>query len=321
MLITSCTIRIVTEILTAEDTRRAVEILKRGGLVAFPTETVYGLGCDAFNELAVRRIFEVKKRPLSKPLIVGVAGTQDVYELAEVNRIAEKLMKAFFPGPLTLVLRKKSVPDIVTGGSEKVAVRMPDHDVPLSLMEKLGKPLVVPSANVTGRPSPTTYSHVIEDLGGRIDAVIVGECRVGIESTILDVTTRPAKVLRAGAIRLNELRKYTDVEYVVREQETYRTACPVYLFVGENTGKKIDEMVREAKKRGMKVVVIARKKFGRDTINIGENIEKYASHVFAAIRQAESMGAELIIVEGPPEDHEGLMERLYRLAGERVIKT
>ena len=301
----------------SEGIKKAVEVLKKGGLVAFPTETVYGLGCDAFNESAVRRVFEVKKRPLSKPLIVGVADKDEVYELAEVNSVAEKLMDLFFPGPLTLVLNKRGVvPDIVTGGSEKVAIRMPDHEVPLRLIEKLGRPVVVPSANITGRPSPTAYEHVVEELGDRVDAIIVGECRVGIESTIVDVTVRPAKVLRVGAVRVSELRKHVDVvvEQHVGEGKTYKTTCPIYLFVGKNTEEKIQEMAKEAKTRGMKVVVITRGELGR-------KIEEYSSNVFAAIRKAESIKPDLIIVEGPAEEHEGLMDRLYRLAGERVIRT
>ncbi len=295
--------------------KKAVEILRKGRLVAFPTETVYGLGCDAFNERAVKKVFEVKKRPLSKPLIVGVADRNEVYELAEVNSVGDKLMKLFFPGPLTLVFRKKDVvPDIVTGGSEKVAIRMPDHEVPLRLIEKLRRPVVVPSANITGRPSPTAYEHVVEELGDRVDAVIVGECRVGIESTIVDVTVRPAKVLRVGAVRVSELRKHVDV--VVEQQHVggYKTTCPIYLFVGKNTEEKIQEMTKEAKIRGMKVVVITRKE-------LGEKIEEYSSNVFTAIRRAESIKPDLIIVEGPSGEHEGLMDRLYRLAGERIIRT
>ncbi len=295
--------------------KRAAEILRRGGLVAFPTETVYGLGCDAFNESAVRRVFEVKRRPPSKPLIIGVADRDEVYELAEVNSVGEKLMKLFFPGPLTLVFRKKDViPDVVTGGSEKVAVRMPDHEIPLKLIETLRKPVVVPSANITGRPSPTDYTHVVEDLGDRIDAVITGECRVGIESTIVDVTVSPAKILRVGAVRVDELRKHVDVVVEQHPISEYRTTCPVYLFVGENVEERIQEMIREAKIRGMKVATITRK-------DLGEDVEKYSSNIFAAIRRAESTKPDLIIIEGPSEEHEGLMDRLYRLAGERVIRV
>jgi L-threonylcarbamoyladenylate synthase len=305
---------------STDGVKRAVEILKEGGLVAFPTETVYGLGCDALDENAVRRVFEVKKRPLSKPLIVGVSEIDEVYKIAEVTGEAERLMKEFFPGPLTIVLRKKLViPSIVTAGMNKVAVRMPDHEIPLKLAKKLGRPIVVPSANKTGKPSPTTYKHVLEDLGNEIDAVIVGECSFGIESTIVDLTVRPARVLRTGAVKVNELRKSIDVVVEPQKDEIYTISSPVYVFVGERAEERVREFAERMAERGMKVAVIARRKIFENTIILGESIEKYSSKLFSAVREAELLRPDLIVIEGIEE--EGIMDRLRRLAGEKIFRA
>ncbi len=318
----------MTEILQpdSEGIAKAARIIKRGGTVAFPTETVYGLGSDALNEDAVKKVFEVKRREMSKPLIVGVASIDDVYEIAEVNEVAKKLMNAFFPGPLTLVLKKKDiVPNVVTAGLDKVAVRMPDHEVPLKLMEKAKTPIVVPSANVSGKPSPTKLEHVLEDLGGKIDAIISGECRIGIESTIVDVTTKPAKLLRPGAVSISELRRYIDVEFIDRDSYgQYEISKPLYVFVGEDARKKIIEFVADAEKKGLRAAIIARKKVhGRRIIEVGESIDEYAKKIFEALRIADSMDVDLIVVEGVEEKGIGaaIMHRLRKAAGERIIRV
>ncbi|MCS7144255.1 MAG: L-threonylcarbamoyladenylate synthase [Archaeoglobaceae archaeon] len=295
------------------DLRRAVEIMKNGGIVAFPTETVYGIGCDAFNETAIERLYEVKKRPKNKPLIVGVGKIEDIYEIAEVNQIAEKLIRAFFPGSLTLILKNKKIPPIVTANSEKVAIRMPSHEIPLTLSRELGRPIVVPSANISGRPSPTRYEHVIADFGERIDAVIVGECKIGIESTILDVTVSPAKLLRPGAVSTEILRKFVDIESSEDIFGQYEISADVYVFVGT----RIEEAIKKFLARSRNAVVIARKNvYGDRVIEVGESLESYAMNLFDALRKAESMGAEVILVEGIEEKGigEAIMHRLYRSA-------
>ncbi len=318
----------MTEILQpdSEGIAKAARIIKRGGTVAFPTETVYGLGSDALNEDAVKKVFEVKRREMNKPLIVGVASIDDVYKIAEVNEVAERLMSVFFPGPLTLVLKKKDVvPNVVTAGLDKVAVRMPDHEVPLKLMERAKTPIVVPSANVSGKPSPTKLEHVLEDLGGKIDAVIGGECRIGIESTIVDVTAKPAKLLRPGAVSISEIRRYIDVEIVNRDSYgQYEISKPLYVFVGEDARRKIIEFVEDAEKRGLRAAIIARKKvYGRRVIEIGESIDEYAKKIFEALRIADSMDVDLIVVEGVEEKGIGaaIMHRLRKAAGERIIRV
>ncbi|MEM2727068.1 MAG: L-threonylcarbamoyladenylate synthase [Archaeoglobaceae archaeon] len=295
------------------DLQRAVEILRKGGIVAFPTETVYGLGCDAFNERAVERLYEVKKRPKNKPLIVGVGKIEDIYEIAEVNEVAEKLIRAFFPGSLTLLLKNKKIPSIVTANSEKVAVRMPAHEIPLKLSRELGRPIVVPSANISGRPSPTKFEHVISDFGDSIDAVIVGKCSIGIESTILDVTVTPAKLLRLGAVSKEILKKFVDIEPSEDIFGQYEISAEVYVFVGA----KVEEAIKNFLAKSKNAVVIARRNvYGGRVIEVGETLESYAINLFDALRKAENMGAEVILVEGIEEKGigEAVMHRLYRSA-------
>lgn len=181
----------------------AAAVLRAGGLVAFPTETVYGLGGDALNPNAAADIYKAKGRPSDNPLIVHIADRRELSLLTDrVPAAAEKLMDRFWPGPLTLIFPKKdSVPDTTTGGLSTVAVRMPDDGATLALIREAGCPLAGPSANLSGRPSPTRWEHVYEDLNGRIDVILQGPpCRVGIESTVLDMTEEIPVVLRPGMI-------------------------------------------------------------------------------------------------------------------------
>ena len=187
----------------------AAEALRVGRLVAFPTETVYGLGANALDPSAVKRIFEAKGRPATNPLIVHVTGPAQAQELAAVwPRAAEALAQHFWPGPLTLVLpRTLRVCDEVTGGGPTVALRMPAHPVALALLEAAGVPIAAPSANRSSRLSPTTAQHVVRQLGGLIDIILdAGPCRGGIESTVLDLTTLPPRILRPGLITATEIR-------------------------------------------------------------------------------------------------------------------
>jgi len=187
---------------------QASKIIKSGELVAFPTETVYGLGANALNPQAVARIFAAKQRPFFDPLIVHISHIERVKELAaDIPPVAEKLMKTFWPGPLTIILKKKEiVPDIVTGGLDSVAIRMPDHPIALKLIELSGCPLAAPSANPFGRLSPTMAIHVKKHLGSSVDLIIDGgKCSKGLESTIIDVTEDTPKVLRVGALAVEEI--------------------------------------------------------------------------------------------------------------------
>ena len=188
----------------------AAQIIRRGGIVAFPTETVYGLGANALDTKAVRKIFRAKGRPSDDPLIVHIADEHQLYELASYVPLQAKiLMDKFWPGPLTIVLRKsKKVPRITTGGLDTVAIRMPSHSVALELLCAAGVPIAAPSANLFGRPSPTSAQHVLEDLNGKINAVLDGgRTRIGVESTVLDLSGKTPELLRPGKITIGQLQK------------------------------------------------------------------------------------------------------------------
>ncbi|MGH2454598.1 MAG: L-threonylcarbamoyladenylate synthase [bacterium] len=190
-----------------EDTEaplRAVRVLREGGLVAYPTDTVYGIGCSAFNDAAVLRVYEVKRRPRSEPLPVLIADAADLNErlVAAVPETARRLMLRFWPGALTLIFRKALwVPAILTAGEERIAVRLPDHSIPRSLVRAAGAPLVGTSANVHGSAEPVTAQHVAFELGDRVDMILDGgRTRRGLPSTVVDVTVDPPRVVRAGAL-------------------------------------------------------------------------------------------------------------------------
>lgn len=199
-----------TERLTAREWERAADILKNGGLLGIPTETVYGLGADGLNEDAVRRIFEAKGRPQDNPLILHIPGAHWLERYCEdIPPSAYALAERFWPGPLTMVLRRKSiVPDRVTAGLSTVGMRCPDHALTREVIEKAGVPVAAPSGNISGRPSPTTAGHMLEDMDGKIDGILDGgACTVGVESTIVDLTVMPPRLLRPGGVTLEQLRE------------------------------------------------------------------------------------------------------------------
>ncbi len=192
-----------TKILTEEKIKEAAAIIKNGGLVAFPTETVYGLGANALDPEAVGKVYEAKGRPSDNPMIVHIARASDIGQLTpRLSPDIVTLIENFWPGPLTLVVkRKKGVPDRTTGGLDTVGVRMPDSQLALELIEWAGCPIAAPSANLSGKPSPTRAEDVIEDLDGKVEAILKGpDCRVGIESTVLDVSSETPTILRPGII-------------------------------------------------------------------------------------------------------------------------
>lgn len=194
--------------------REAAEVIKTGGLVAFPTDTVYGLGAHLRDEAAMRRLFTAKGRPEGKPLIVHVCRVEQVFSVArQLPPKAHVLMRHFFPGPLTLVLpRHPQVSDVVTAGGDTVAVRMPAHPVALALIEAVGDPIVAPSANLSGARSATSAQQVLEDLEGRIEMVLdAGPAPLGQPSTVLDLTVEPPRILRAGALSAEALRAHVPI--------------------------------------------------------------------------------------------------------------
>ena len=192
---------------THENLRQAAEFIKRGEIVAFPTETVYGLGADGLNVAACQKIFAAKGRPSDKPLSLHVASLEMVERVAKISARAEKLFKAFCPGALTIILPKnKIVPDFVTGGRQSVGIRFPANDTALALIKLSGCPIAAPSANISGSPPPKTAQEVFDNLRGRVEVILDGgQCQFGVSSTIIDLTTAEPKILRNGAIPAENL--------------------------------------------------------------------------------------------------------------------
>ncbi|HID43122.1 MAG TPA: threonylcarbamoyl-AMP synthase [Archaeoglobaceae archaeon] len=300
----------------------AAEILKRGGLVAFPTETVYGLGADALNPEAVRRIFEVKQRPADNPLIIHVSNFKQIEEVAWMNEVAKKIIDEFFPGPVAVIMKKKDiVPNITTAGLDKVAVRMPDNRMALRLIEKSGV-LAAPSANIAGRPSPTNAKHVLEDLEGKIEAVIdSGETEKGLESTVIDTTVYPARILRPGPVTFEMLENIVSVKKGEAESSRYvhySTSAELILITGskermENEAKRI---VSEFKKSGKKVGIVSISiEVDADFRIEFSSLEMFVKKIYAALRELDKK-ADVIIVEGVEEKEIGfsVMNRLKKAA-------
>lgn len=198
-----------TQILSGKDIQAAAKILKSGGIIAIPTETVYGLAANALNESTIKKIFEAKGRPSDNPLIVHISSIKEIYSLvSEFPDKAQKLADAFWPGPLTIILKKSAtIPEIISSGLDTVAIRLPAHPVTREIIKAAGFPLAAPSANLSGSPSPTKVSHVIGDLSGKIDAVVdAGTCAIGLESTVISLCTKVPRVLRPGAVTIEQLR-------------------------------------------------------------------------------------------------------------------
>jgi len=317
----------------------AAEEIKRGNLVAFPTETVYGLGADALNEKAVAKIFKAKERPFNDPLILHIADLKELYRLSkQVPPVALKLAKMFWPGPLTLVLKKSDlVSDIITAGLDTVAIRMPDDNIALSLIREAKTPIVAPSANLFGRTSPTTAQHVAEDLNDKIEMIIDGgKTKVGVESTVLDITVSPAQVLRAGGISMEQLKKVICEVKIGEELEMgfrspgrlnshYSPRAKLILVEekGETQVSKVLKIAFEYKGQGFKVGIMAKEEnkdkyngFKVKVIGKGNELKTCAANLFSILRSFDQEGFEIIIAEGLEEQGLGLaiMERLRKAA-------
>ncbi|HMS40215.1 MAG TPA: L-threonylcarbamoyladenylate synthase [Pyrinomonadaceae bacterium] len=297
----------------------AAEFIKNGGIVAFPTETVYGLGANVFDETAVAKIFEAKQRPNDNPLIAHVGNIEQIAELTEkITPTAQKFIEAFFPAPLTLVLPKSArVPLIATANLDTIGVRMPRNLLAQEFLKSCNVPVVAPSANLSGKPSPTNWQAVFEDLDSRIDCILQGEMtEIGLESTVVDCTSDLPLILRSGAISLEDLRE------IVPETEIYKV--------------KKDEIVRSPglKHRhyspSAKVVLITNYELRItnssafiglnnpenefDLIKICDSVEDYAHEVFAFFRECDARKIKTIYCEIVDEKGIGaaLMDRLRR---------
>lgn len=305
--------------------RECAEIILNGGLVAFPTETVYGLGADALNENAVKKIFKVKGRKYDNPLIVHLANKEDIYKLAKkVPKIAEILIEKYFPGPLTLILKKsKIVPKITTASLNTIAIRMPSHKI-ANLLIKESCPISAPSANISGKTSPTNALHVINDLNGKIDAIInSGNTDIGLESTVLDLTKTP-KILRPGKITYEELKGFLPnlkihkiakgIKVKVKaispgiKYRHYSPKAKMILVEGnkEKIKEKIVELIKKNKGKKVGVLSIFEGNYDAETKFIGKNLSKVAKKLFSALREFDNENIELIIAEGCKEEKIGL---------------
>ena len=331
-----------TEVLTVDafnidslKIKKAADVIKEGGLVAFPTETVYGLGADALNPVAVAKIFEAKNRPLNDPLIVHIADKEDLLRLsAEVYKITLDLVDEFWPGPLTLVLKKsQDMPSIVTAGLETVAVRMPDHPVALSLIRESQTPIAAPSANIFGKPSSTTAQHVLDDLNGRVDLILdAGRTNVGVESTILDLTQTPFRILRPGGVSLESLRTIIpDIEpyngnKILSPGMFARHYSPKgkVILIEENGSVQIGKVKMLASEfaiQGYCVGIMAKEEnkdkysdFNVKVLGPAKNLNLCATNLFSILREFDKEGAQVIIAESVKEEGLGvaIMDRLRK---------
>ena len=312
-----------------ESIRFAAEIIRGGGLVAFPTETVYGLGANALNPDAVARIFEVKQRPSFDPLIVHIATRASLDRLVETISLGDhRLMDVFWPGPLTLVLPKREiVPDIVTAGLSTVAIRMPAHPVAQALIREAGVPIAAPSANPFGYVSPTCAQHVLDGLGDHVDLILDGgPCQIGVESTIVSMVGTWTELLRPGSVTLAELREV--IGRVVRAAASqtvvapgqlprhYATRTPVTILAAQGVRPVVHGHER-AGLLAMSPLGQADERFcAIEVLSAAGDLREAARHLFAALRRLDTLGLDRLYAE--PCDEQGLglaiMDRLRRCA-------
>jgi len=326
-----------------EALKMCCEVVKGGGIVVFPTETVYGLGASAFNGEAVKKIFIAKGRPADNPLIVHISRVEQLYEVADsVPEEVLNAVKVFWPGPFTVIVRKSArVVKEVTAGLPTVAVRMPAHPVALKLIDCAG-PIAAPSANISGRPSPTTGFHVMMDMFGRADAIIdAGETLYGVESTIIDTTSKPYKLLRPGAMPIEKVAEVLRQEVLIPVQarglgefekalapgmryKHYSPETPVILVEGLNTVQAIKKVVEELVKEGKRVVAIVSSETAKNletpirlvTYGSRANLFEIAKNLFKILREIDNMGVDIAVIEGVEEKGLGLavMNRLRKAA-------
>lgn len=319
----------------------AAQALRSGDLVAFPTETVYGLGANALNPKAVEKIYKAKGRPSDNPLIVHISEVSQVEDLVlEISEKAKALISNFWPGPLTLVFRKSSkVPDIITAGLDTVAIRMPNNAIALKLIERAAVPIAAPSANISGRPSTTECSHVVNDLNGRIGYIIDGgPCDVGVESTVLDITSNIPMILRPGGTTLEMLESVVgkvaiDTALEVKgdikprspgmKYRHYSPKAEMLLVYGsqDEVVAKINGLSAENKKSGIKTGVLSSlenaRKYCSNTVIIAgstQNLEQVASGLFDSLRKFDEENVDIIYSETFPEMGIGraIMNRLKK---------
>lgn len=330
--------------------KKISDTLREGGLVVLPTETVYGLGGNGLNKRACKKIYEAKGRPSDNPLILHIAENSQLDPLvAEIPDVAKKCMEKFWPGPLTIIFKRSDlIPDEATGGLETVAIREPSNEIAHAILKAVDFPVAAPSANLSGRPSPTKVEHVIEDLNGRVDIIVDGgHSVVGIESTVLDVTVDPPMILRPGKITLEDLREIDENIRIdnatidAKSGEIPKSPGQKYRHYAPRAeaicfGGRLDKVVNEIKKnieenKDKKIAVLATDETYDEyknldiklLINLGsrENLEEVAANLFDALRRCDDENVDIIFAEGFELRGIGLsiMNRLLKACSGKVV--
>ena len=326
---------------STQSVSEAAELLRSGELVAIPTETVYGLAANALDEKAVRKIFRAKGRPQDNPLIVHIAGIRMLPPLVrEIPEIAVRLAERFWGGPLTMIFPKSDViPSVTSGGLDTVAVRMPESEAARDIIKKCGFPLAAPSANLSGKPSPTTAQHVFEDMNGKIPLIIDGgECAVGVESTVICFGNDRIHILRPGGITAEMLSEFGEVEVdravTAQPEKGEKVLSPGMKYT--HYSPKADVFIVNAHGKRFKEYCTKRARIEQSLIALGAGVpeqgifldhgstpEIQAQRLFALLRHADELGAKTVLVEMPDTGGVGLAvyNRLLRAAGFRIIEV
>lgn len=322
--------------------RQAAKTIRSGDVVAFPTETVYGLGANALDSKSVRKIFAAKGRPSDNPLIVHISDITEIGILADnIPNMAYDLMERFWPGPLTLVLKKsKIVPKIVTGGLDTVAIRMPKNEIAQAIIREAGVPVAAPSANVASRPSPTMAKHVREDLAGKISMIIDGgPTKIGIESTVVDLSKKTPMLLRPGSVTIEQLREIVGavkIHPIIFGKKTktihrspgmkyrhYSPSAKIILVEGTKANQKISQLLHQYKSQGMQVGILSMEKSHTKsdlTRFIGSNPSTIAANLFKSFREFDEKKIDIILAQGISQKGLGLgiMNRLGKAAYKKI---
>ena len=331
-----------------EELKKQAKLLCEGNTVIFPTETVYGLGANALDEDAVIKIYEAKGRPSDNPLIVHICEKSEVYNLAkDISEKAELIMDEFWPGPITIILNKKDiVPYRTSGGLDTVAIRMPSHPIAREIIKQSGLPIAAPSANISGRPSPTKADHVYEEMNGRVSGIVLGDdCNYGLESTVLDMTGDIPMILRPGSITKEDLEsvvgEVTIDPSLAKKEDNKKAKAPgmkythyspdaeVYIVSGQ-TNKVIDEinkLVHQNELKGLKTGVMClsknKDKYNGEVISLGDSLEQVGSKLFDALREMDKRNIDIVYSEEFPNIGVGqaIMNRLLKSAGYKIINV
>ena len=328
--------------------KKQAEILKKGDTVIFPTETVYGLGANALDEKAVSKIYEANGRPSDNPLIVHIYDKHQVEELAkDISPKAHVVMDKFWPGPITIILNKKDiVPSRTSGGLDTVAIRMPSNPIAKELLKETNLPIAAPSANISGRPSPTKANHVYEEMNNRVDGIILGgDCTFGLESTVLDLTNDIPTILRPGSVTKEDLESVigqVNIDPALENKEDnikakapgmkykhYSPNADVFIVSGgeKEVAEKINALISENNKNNIKSVILCieehKNLYKGDTIILGRDLQEVGSNLFDSLIMADKKGYDVVYTEAFENKGVGraIMNRLLKSAGYKVIKV